>query len=314
MRTLWDSVPLIPRPLFFKLKLLKAKALQKSIHLKHWYFYKRLLNAEQCNSYIAEIIQSKKPAMITRFGSTELACVQQYLTGAYQKQTIEHMHQWSGFFPTTKEALDRYCSLFISSIKLIDVLGVWFLKNEVNIIQDYSVKLPIIANLIDFEPYFHRNPWSQHLEGKKVLVIHPFAETILQNYYYHRESLFKDRNVLPTFDLDAIKAVQSIAGNTGGFNSWFSAYEWLCAQISMKEFDVAILGCGSYGLPLAGFIKSQSKQAIHLGGATQILFGIKGKRWDTQPAYQALYNPLWVKATIQETPSNHTLVEDGCYW
>jgi hypothetical protein len=88
----------------------------------------------------------------------------------------------------------------------------------------------------------------------------------------------------------------------------------MCEQIASKEFDVAILGCGAYGLPLASFVKSLSKKAVHLGGATQILFGIKGKRWDDRPLYRSLYNDHWVRAAPGETPANHVSMEGGAYW
>lgn len=298
-----------------KLKSLKAKSLQKFTYFRHLDFYRQILDTEQCNSYISELIQSQEPAMVTRLGGFELACVNHYIKGvSYQERVMTAMHRNAGFFPPTSEALDRYCELVLESIKLIDVLGIWYYEGEARIIQKYSEKLPVIVDPVNLEPYFHQNPWSKHLEGKKVLVIHPFAETIFESYYHNRDILFKDKSVLPAFDLDTIKAVQSIAGNTDGFSSWFEAYDWLCEQIAIKEFDVAILGCGSYGLPLAGFIKSLSKKAIHLGGATQILFEIKGKRWDDRPLYQALYNSSWVRPTDKETPSSHTLVEGGCYW
>ena len=51
-------------------------------------------------------------------------------------------------------------------------------------------------------------------------------------------------------------------------------------EIDKIDFDIAILGCGAYGYPLASYIKSIGKKAIHIGGATQLIFGIKGKRWE----------------------------------
>ena len=45
------------------------------------------------------------------------------------------------------------------------------------------------------------------------------------------------------------------------------------------DFDTAIIGCGAYGFPLAAKLKAAGKQAFHMGGATQLLFGIKGSRW-----------------------------------
>jgi hypothetical protein len=34
---------------------------------------------------------------------------------------------------------------------------------------------------------------------------------------------------------------------------------------------------------------------VHLGGATQRLFGIRGKRWDERPFFQNLYNEHWTR-------------------
>ena len=33
--------------------------------------------------------------------------------------------------------------------------------------------------------------------------------------------------------------------------------------------------------------------AVQMSGATQLLFGIKGKRWDTHPIISKLYNEAW---------------------
>jgi len=111
-----------------------------------------------------------------------------------------------------------------------------------------------------------------------------------------------------------LKAVQSLAGSETEFDTWFDAYDWMCNQIKNIDFDVAIIGCGAYGLPLAAYVKSLGKQAIHLGGATQILFGIKGKRYDDIPFYRGLYNQYWVRPNSGEKIQNYLKVETGCYW
>ena len=53
---------------------------------------------------------------------------------------------------------------------------------------------------------------QEFLRGKKVLVIHPFAETIQHQYEQKRTLLFKNPDVLPEFQLETIKAVQSLGG------------------------------------------------------------------------------------------------------
>ena len=60
-------------------------------------------------------------------------------------------------------------------------------------------------------------------------------------------------------------------------------------QSLKTSFDVAIIGCGAYGMPLGAMLKDAGKTVIHLGGVTQILFGIKGKRWDENKTSE-LYN------------------------
>ena len=79
---------------------------------------------------------------------------------------------------------------------------------------------------------------------------------------------------------------------------------------------MAIIGCGAYGMPLAAKLKQAGKQAIHLGGATQLLFGIKGRRWEENyPSKIATcFNADWTYPLDSEKPKNGGTVEMGCYW
>ena len=168
--------------------------------------------------------------------------------------------------------------------------------------------------LEDLEPIFTKNPWTKALEGKKVLVVHPFVDSITSQYQ-RKEKLF-DNNVLPDFDLEVIPAVQSIAGQKTEFKDWFQALDSMKEQIAKRDFDVCILGCGAYGFPLASFVKNMGKQSIHMGGVTQLLFGIKGKRWEQYIVYpySNLFNEYWVRPNQNETPQQSKVVEGGCYW
>lgn len=153
--------------------------------------------------------------------------------------------------------------------------------------------------------------WTSALAGKRVLVVHPFAKSIARQYRENREKLFADPGILPEFaSLETVEAVQTIAGNTAGFKSWFDALEHMEAEIATKDFDVALIGCGAYGFPLAAFVKGMGKKAVHLGGVLQIYFGIKGRRWDSS----GLYNDYWVSPSSGERPKGLGRVEEGCYW
>jgi hypothetical protein len=51
-----------------------------------------------------------------------------------------------------------------------------------------------------------------------------------------------------------------------------------------------------------------------LGGATQVLFGIKGKRWETHDVISKFWTDAWVWPSLEETPGGAGDIEGGCYW
>ena len=85
-------------------------------------------------------------------------------------------------------------------------------------------------------------------------------------------------------------------------------------QISDIDFDIALLGCSLYGLPLVSYIKNMGKSAIYVGGAVQLLFGIKGKRWDTHDEISKMYNDYWIRPLDSEIPKNYVGLDGGTYW
>jgi len=283
------------------------------------YFGNPILMQHEGNDFIAKRLASPEPVMIARIGRTELNCLVNYLAireesgRCYRKQVKKDMFNYSGFFPATDEMLDRFCEEFFGHLHQVDVLGVWFNKGEDRVCHAYCPDSHLVR-LRSLEPYYHEQPWSAMLRDKKVLVIHPFQQTIIAQYTNNRELLFADQSVLPPFHLETIRAVQGLAGTASNFATWFDAYEHMCREMESKDFDIAIIGAGAYGLPLAAHAKKLGKKAVHLGGATQILFGIKGKRWDNHEVISKLYNEHWVRPSAEETPDGSNTVEGGCYW
>jgi hypothetical protein len=208
--------------------------------------------------------------------------------------------------------LDRFCVLFLDAIRHVDGMGIWHNPFEDMVLKKFCPKAELFP-LSGIEPYYHKNPWSIILAGKKVLVIHPFEDSI-KNQYSNRSKLFRNEEILPEFRLVTLKSVQSIAGNATKYENWFEALESMKTQMEKIDFDIAIIGAGAYGLPLAAYAKIMGKQAVHMGGATQILFGIKGKRWDDMEQISRLYNDYWIRPSDSEKPVNTHKVEDGCYW
>lgn len=280
-------------------------------------FYSPPMAGEACSTLIRAELQGDKPSMIARFGSVEIKGVLYPRMPApvrllVRDKVFSSMRNNAGFFSITDEAIEKFSNLMIEDMKLLDILGSW--RIEEVLLQKYFQNATRIE-LSALEPYLSKNPWSEVLEGLKVLVVHPFSATIERQYHEKREFLFADKRVLPKFKaLETIKAVQTVAGNKGGFNDWFEALESMKSAIDVKDYDVAILGCGAYGFPLAAHVKRRGKKAVHLGGATQILFGIKGHRWDNHPLISSLYNEHWVRPAPEDVPIGASMVEKGCYW
>jgi hypothetical protein len=293
--------------------------------------WKLFANKEYSSELIYNQLISDKPLMIARLGSTEALIMTNYLGVKYPEKyknikeyikgnsppwwwdsvAVDQIQKWSGFFPADINKLEQFCELMIEELANIDILGSWlkeeaFFKNQLN-----NVKRVMLE---DLEPFFVKNPWTAALENKKVLVVHPFEETIRRQFLI-KDKIF-DNNILPDFELLTIKAVQTIAGEKSQFKDWFEALDFMKEQIAAKDFDICILGCGAYGLPLASYIKNMGKKAIHMGGATQLIFGIKGKRWEEYIVYpyQNLYNKYWVRPGEAEKPQNAQGVEGACYW
>ncbi|MCD7938765.1 MAG: hypothetical protein LUH50_01065 [Bacteroides intestinalis] len=286
------------------------------------------------SSHIREKLLSPEPCMLSRFGAVEIGCVVNYLGIYHQKrkiikyikgeafpwwweeETMYPMRNNAGFFSATPELLKRFSEMMIEDMPLIDILASWRFEEE------YFSKELQNAYKIDFEPYnpfWSDVPWTAALENKKVLVVHPFVETI-QKQYLRKELIHKDPRVLPTFDLQTIKAIQTIGNQGDGrFETWFDALKFMKNEIDKMDYDVCLLGCGAYGMPLAAHVKRSGKKAVHLGGSLQLLFGIRGARWENSNYnatynYSKLMNEFWVKPSATETPSKAQQVEEGCYW
>jgi hypothetical protein len=287
---------------------------------------------QAASTYIKSLLAKNQPCLICRMGLGELRVIvnyldisnpasfweksRDYITEKRDRFWWEPVHRtdianFSGFFPTTDEALARFSIESLADMRHIDLLGSW--RKLENRIEDYFPPGMVRVPLGDLDAFLHQDPWSEILAGKKVLVVHPFEQSII-NQYAKRQLLFQDPRVLPDFELKTLKAVQSLVGNKVEFTDWFEALDSMRKKMDQIDYDVALIGAGAYGFPLASHAKKMGKQGVHLGGATQMLFGIRGKRWEDFPQYQHLFNQHWIRPQSDERPKDAHLLEGGAYW
>jgi len=291
---------------------------------------------QEASDLIARTLSNTSPCLISRIGSNELGAMATHRSilrrnrpvGKLGQRWFRWLHKsfwglsWNddlrqrmavqaGFFPVTDEALHRFAELSIQCARQIDIYASW--RHEEDYLKDLfrgSTVLP----LNDLAPFLHEHPWTSALAGRRVLVVHPFSTSIQNNYCTRREKIWQNPEVLPEFDLKTIQAIQTSAGGISKHADWFECLAAMKREMDEVDYEIAIIGAGAYALPLAAHAKACGKKAVNLGAFTQLLFGIWGKRWDSDPGMLPLRNEWWTSPQPEEKPPQASAVEDGCYW
>lgn len=297
------------------IKIVKViKGTIKNVRFSLEYLNKHIPSEEIGNQEINNLIMVGKPAAVMRLGSTETNCAYPWMIGRKPDTSIlERGLYFSGIFPADIEHNAEFSQIYLEAAKSADIMALCDVYKEKKIVNKYCSTAKFIKAK-SIEPYYYADPWTKSLRGKNVLIVHPFVDTI-KHQYQRREKIFRNTNVLPEFgSIQFVRTVQSSAGAKTKFNTWSEALKYMCDEIEKKQFDIAIVGAGAYAMPICAYIKSIGKIAIQMSGATQLLFGIKGKRWDNHPIISGFYNEYWVRPNEKETPPQINKVEGGSYW
>ena len=269
---------------------------------------------EEANELIKDFIKSGKPFAICRLGSAEFSELQ-----LYDEHVLFHTNRLgkSNMFETfhhSTEEVGRWSSLIKRDNQDIDVMA-YFDDHpaEEYIVRTSCPKDMKLIRLGQLEPLAYKEPWTLALAGKKVLLVNPFVDTMLEQYP-HMDQIFPDRMVLPPdITFRTFKAVW-FTGRGDDFDTWFDALNYMYEEIMKIDFDIALLSCSAFGYNLAPMLKRAGKQAIQMGGSMQLLWG---SRWDDYPPYLPLKNEYWVRPPKAEAPKDKKGLEEldnACYW
>lgn len=288
----------------------------------------------KANEIISTMLKENKTFSLSRLGLAEVRWVDWYLRGGMGFNCDGSLFSGQTYTPTLRDRLrhngvyggteDYFMKEYIKGLSCGDLQVFWFDYNGTPLV--YNEQVNIFKNLsnnsikIDCEslcPYVHTNFWTKELKGKKVLIVYQFEETI-KAQYLKKDLIWTGEHAgkLPDFELITYKPYWSV-GDTMPHSSWQETFEVMRDDISKLDFDVAILGCSHYGLPLVAHIKNNMKKsAIYMGGELQILFGIKGERWDGWERVNKHYNEHWTRS-FDEKPNGYNgpvATDNGCYW
>lgn len=275
---------------------------------------------------IATWIESGKPMLLARLGGTEGCIAGQYcekelsLRKEYEAGILEWLFNTSGFFADDyddkNKAVDQYAQLTIDGLVECDYLSATFPpKIYMPFFFKYYAK-NATPTFSDFGPYFKipiEKTWIRALSGKKVLVINSFTDSI-EYQYRRKDKLIKDKAYeLPDFELITYKTyVTQVGERPGGYKNFFQVLDKMISDIKKIDFDVALIGAGAYGFPIAVEIKRMGRIAIETCGKTPTFFGVYGER-DLKDGVEKYMTDAWIRP-MEEPPKKFKEIENGCYW
>lgn len=289
-----------------------------------------MIKISDSNKKIIELLEKNEPFFISRLGigdETHIS-LEYLLTNKINPKFLKPNINLNGVYSKSGSLNDyeTFCKIYLDSINNSDYLAS-FTFNSRNIIniQNFFVKkynLKILHSRV-LEPFYicleNEKPWSHYLINKKVLIISPFIESF-KKQLNNKFQIFKDPNKKIFLDNQQFvfyKTYQTNAGNCL-HNNWFETYNLMVNDINNIDFDIALVSCGSYGLPLCNYIKGKmNKSAIYIGGGLQLLFGVMGKRWENNEFWSKIIkenDTKFIKPFGDEIMKNFNNIEGGCYW
>lgn len=274
---------------------------------------------------IRKLIESNEPFFIGRIAGIELQLAYHHLQYTVTSYHIKELEQNAGIYCESSESRKKYVEELLESYNDCSVIAEWDITGKVFQItgkgqQLISERTPTIPKIdaLALEPYYFSEAmsWMPALKGKRILVIHPFVETMKEQL---TKAVFPGRSWFEDCEFVFVKPPVTFAGNHQN-TDWQQHSNQNKIQIDLaiqsnKKIDITLVAAGGYGMLLSHYLyKKHGISVMYIGGALQLFFGIIGKRWFDNKQVLQMVNDDWTRPSESEKPANHLVVERGCYW
>lgn len=288
--------------------------------------------AEDIRTVLTHALMKQEGALIGRNGTIELETLLFRLYGSapnqpYPSHISHRIELHAGVWPSDKSNLDKWVFQLVEAVRLSDVLVAgWYepLKQAeerfLNAINTIAPRIPLRS----LEPYYVAPElrWTNLLAGQRVAVVSSFAQTIAEQILRREEIWPIATDSLLPGNVEWVpiqtgyspKLALGVAGWQKDILSWDTAILHVVKQVCDSKASIALIGCGGLGMIIGAELKKRGIIAIVMGGATQVLFGIKGQRWATHSVISHFWNDAWVWPKPSETPRGASFIEGACYW
>ena len=286
------------------------------------------------------------PIVIGKIGSNELLiiyqtlCITQNKLNDFSPNIIREGVMTAGIYPASKERFISFVKLYLNAISSMNIMASWndnILEVEEYVWDKYILEPSCLDNCLgivelgSLESFYTESKyWWQNLyQHKTILVISPFVNSFqIQLNMNKRDKVWKGRwNGFwsPNINFKYIKFPHPYYISSNKEKSNFpESIELLIKKYqneidSIGHFDIALIGTGAYSILLCDYIKTiKGKNAFHLGGGLQMMFGVYGHRWD--PSFnnstflKEYINDDWIRPLPEEIPMGYKSQENGAYF
>jgi len=259
--------------------------------------------------------------MAGKLGTTELLALEfsdRRLKPAWPKtaswqRAMQRLHIDSGVFPPIRRQFDEFLGTYRKAAGILDAVCAWqtdpFLRDYEEMFLTLHCPRAIRVSLMAISTEI-----LGEIAERRWLVVSPFVRTMegqaSRLAEVHRGRTWAARLAGAEKRCTFLRCPTFSYLEKSPFANWTEGLERLAEDALRQDFEVALIGAGAWSLPLAARLKQAGRVAIHLGGETQLVFGIKGQRWE---GYD-IYNEHWVRPLPEETPAGFLQKENGCYW
>lgn len=297
-----------------------------------------LLNQNEGARELVRAVQVGGAYAAGKLGTSELDALCWYIShrqnkvgtgrAAYPRHVFQHMVVNAGLFPARPESIDGWCEHMLQAVlPYMDLMVEWSPTSKLHEYYFLEAHAPQSRRTVlrALEPYYEEDVGDRYTlaipDGAKVAIISPFTDTILAQGPRLHEVWPSKPMWNPSITCIPIQTfftplVTSLPTQQwpAGITCWKAACDAIIEKVRVVGAKYAIVGCGALSLPIVVALKSAGCVAIHTGGATQIMFGIKGRRWDAHGIISNFYNDAWVRPAAHEIPEHASAIENGCYF
>ena len=297
------------------------------------------IQANAADSEISKVLIANHPALVGRLGGTEARFLGEYeklkrwkKIGLPIKVTSKLSPKWNrrkkeiftnaGFYSESWEEIENFAQLYSDALSKTDVLGAWgvaftwvegkYLDKKISSLIPVGHTAPWVERYSENSTLSPDLPWSRSLQGKRVLIISAFTNSISKQYTKINQ-VFPETEY-PDFKILTIRSPITAGQRDEAGKSWFDLLNEMKREIDSLDFDVALIAAGAFSYPLAAYVKKRGKIGIHCGGGLQLYFGIMGNRWNNSPEILKYVNSAWVRPSKDEKPRSAEQIENACYW